>query len=355
MKLEELGWREPFVSAFKELAVEGALPGRVVWRSVDRYRVQGESGEVAAVATGKVWSSDPPVVGDWVVYQPLDEGTSALILEVLPRTSAFSRNSAGKAVERQVLSANIDFVFIVCGLDGDFNLRRIERYVTLAYNSGASPVMLLNKADLSPDVDCAVIQTESVSPGVPVHPVSALDSTGLDQLTPYLRRGKTAAFLGSSGAGKSTIINRLLGEDRIAVAELGEKSGKGRHTTTSRELFLLAGGGAVIDTPGMREIQVWGGKEGLSGTFPEIEELAVSCRFRDCRHESEVGCAVRDALESRQLDEHRLESYIKLRTEFENHQRRQGRHARMEERREGKRFAKMLGEVNRFNPKRKKP
>jgi ribosome biogenesis GTPase len=355
MKLEELGWREPFVSAFKELAMEGALPGRVVWRSVNHYRVQGESGEVTAKATGKIRDSDTPVVGDWVVFRPLGDGRSAVILAVLPRKSAFSRNAAGKTVDQQVLSANIDSVFIVSGLDGDFNLRRIERYITLAYNSGAVPVVILNKADLARDIESAVMETESVSPGIPVYPLSALGSEGLHQLAPHMRPGQTVAFLGSSGAGKSTIINRLLGEDRLRVADVREKSGKGRHTTTHRELFLLAGGGAVIDTPGMREIQVWGGKEGLSGTFPEIEELAVSCRFRDCRHESEVGCAVRDALESRQLDEHRLESYIKLRTEFENHQRRQGRHARMEERREGKRFAKMLGEVNRFNPKRKKP
>lgn len=355
MNIEDLGWQQPFINAFNDLDIEGVFPGRVVWRSVNRYRVQGESGEFAAEATGKLRDSDPPVVGDWVAFRPLEDGVSALILAVLPRRSAFSRNAAGKALDRQVLSANIDYVFIVCGLDGDFNLRRIERYVTLAYSSGAAPVVILNKADLSPDVENAVINTESVSPGVPVYPVSALGSAGLEQFAPHLGRGKTVAFLGSSGAGKSTLINRLLGENRMAVSDVREKSGKGRHTTTHRELFIIHGGGAVIDTPGMREIQVWGSGEGLTGTFPEIEHLADLCRFRDCRHGSEAGCAVREAIDSGQLDPGRFESYLKLRAEFENHQRRQGEHARMEERREGKRFAKMVREVNRFNPKRKRP
>jgi ribosome biogenesis GTPase len=353
MLLESLGWDESFAEKYQDLEPENKLPGRVVWQSSFNYRVQCEDREISAELTGKMKTAAMPAVGDWVAVHPAPDQSKGTIFAVLPRRSVFSRNAAGRAAEEQVAAANIDYVFIVVGVDRDYNLRRIERYITLVYNSGASPVVVLNKADLVPDIEGVVTETESVCPGVPVYPVSAKTGKGMEQFIPHIEPGKTVAFLGSSGAGKSTLINRLLGEERMRVADLRQRGGKGRHTTTHRELFLLPGGGAVIDTPGMREIQVWGTGEGLSGTFPEIEELAAVCRYRDCRHETENSCAVREAVKSGHLEAKRFENYLKLRAEFENLENRLSQHARREERLEGKRFAKMVREVNRFNPKRK--
>ena len=354
MSLESIGYNRQLAEAFEDLDLKDAQPGRVVWQSTYSYRVQCENREIAAEPTGKVKSAGLPAVGDWVAVRPLAAGEMGTILAILPRKSAFSRN-VGKAVSEQVVAANIDEVFIITDLDQDFNLRRLERYITLVYNSGAGPVVVLNKTDLAADVEAVIARTETVSPGIPVYAVSAEEDHGIEQLEEHLGHGKTVAFLGSSGVGKSTIINRLLGENRMEVGEVREADGKGRHTTTHRELVMLPGGGAVIDTPGMREIQVWGDENGLVDAFPEIDDLTTACHFRNCRHDSEGGCAVREALDSGRLDSARLDSYMKLRSEFENLSRRRSQQARMEEKREGKRFAKMVREVNRHNPKRKKP
>ncbi len=355
MSLEIIGYNRQLAEALEKLHLEDAQPGRVVWQSAYSYRIQCEHGEIAAEPSGKVKAAGLPAVGDWVAVRPPPTGEMGTILAILPRRSSFSRSSAGKTVHEQVVASNIDEVFIVTDLDSDFNLRRLERYITLVYNSGACPVVVLNKTDLAVDVGAVVARSESVSPGIPVYAVSAGEDEGIDQLQRHLGHGKTVAFLGSSGVGKSTIINRLLGEERMAVGEVRETDGKGRHTTTHRELVILPGGGAVIDTPGMREIQVWGDEEGLAGAFPEIDDLTVACRFRNCRHETEGDCAVREALDSGRLDTARFDSYMKLRAEFENLERRRSQQARMEERREGRRFSRMVREVNRQNPKRKKP
>lgn len=354
MSLENIGYNRQLAEAFEDLDLKDAHPGRVVWQSTYSYRIQCENGEIAAEPTGKVKSAGLPAVGDWVAVRPPAAGEMGTILAILPRKSAFSRN-VGRAVSEQVVAANIDEVFIITDLDQDFNLRRLERYITLVYNSGAGPVVVLNKTDLAADVEAVIARTETVSPGIPVYAVSAEENHGIEQLEQHLGHGKTVAFLGSSGVGKSTIINRLLGENRMEVGEVREADGKGRHTTTHRELVMLPGGGAVIDTPGMREIQVWGDEDGLVDAFPEIDGLTAACHFRNCRHDSEGGCAVREALDSGRLDSARLDSYMKLRSEFENLSRRRSQQARMEEKREGKRFAKMVREVNRRNPKRKKP
>jgi len=355
MTLENIGFSGSFVRDFKELDLEGAVPGRVIRQSAFSYRIQCEDSEMEARAAGKLKADVLPAVGDWVAVRPPEGHGPATILAVLPRRSAFSRNAPGRAVQEQVVAANIDEVFVVTDPDNDFNLRRLERYITLVYNSGAEPVIVLNKADRVADVEPVLARAGSVSPGIPVYAVSAVDGKGLDQLRKHLRPGGTVAFLGSSGVGKSTLINRLLGEDYMDVGVVREGHGKGRHTTSHRELLSLPGGGAVVDTPGMREIRVWGDEEGLTEAFPEVDELARQCRFNDCRHESEEGCAVKEALASGLLDASRAASFMKLRGEFENLEQRRGPGARREEKRRGKRFAKMVKEVKRHNPKRKDP
>jgi ribosome biogenesis GTPase len=354
MQMDNLGYNETLATALAELGLEDVVPGRIVWQSAYDYRVWCESGEVAAQLTGKIKSSGRPGVGDWVALRPEPDQETGTIVAILPRKSVFSRSAAGKSVSEQVVAANIDEVFIVTDLDTDFNVRRIERYITMVYNSGAIPVVVLNKTDLAQDVQAVVDETESVSPGVPVYAVSAEDGEGLEQLEGRLGHGVTVAFLGSSGVGKSALINCLLGEERMEVGEVREADGKGRHTTTHRELIPLPEGGAVIDTPGMREISVWGDEQGLTEAFPEIDDLARYCRFRDCRHEIEEGCAVIEGAESGDIDPDRLDSYRKLRAEFENLEVRKSQAARIEEKRAGKRFAKMVREVNEHNPKRKR-
>lgn len=261
--------------------------------------------------------SQHPAVGDWVVVKPLAGEKKGIIHAVLPRKSKFSRKAAGDLVEEQIVSANVDTVFIVSGLDGgrNFNLRRIERYLTLTWSSGAIPVIVLNKADVCPDIAACIHSVEAIAPGVPIHHVSARERTGLKALRDYLAAGKTVAFLGSSGVGKSALINALLGVDKQDTGAVRADDRMGRHTTTRRELILLPGGGIMIDTPGMREIQMWAGEEDLQGTFHDIKMLAESCRFHDCNHVLESGCAVQAAIERGELDTARLESYRKLQKE----------------------------------------
>ena len=236
-------------------------------------------------------------------------------LPYLPRRSRFSRRAAGDPTEEQIVAANVDTVFLVSGLDGDFNPRRIERYVFVAMESGAAPVVVLNKADLVQDRDARVAEVRALAPDVPVHAVSCRNPDTLDVLRHYLTLGHTGALLGSSGVGKSTIVNRLIGRDLLPTRDVRESDSRGRHTSTARQLVPLPGGGLLIDTPGMRELQLWDSGEGMIGTFGDIEELAASCRFRDCRHRQEPGCAVRAGVAGGALSPGRLESYHKLQDE----------------------------------------
>jgi ribosome biogenesis GTPase len=255
-------------------------------------------------------------VGDWVALETRVAEGRATIHAVLPRRSAFVRKAAGAAREVQVLAANIDTAFLVMGLDSDFNPRRLERALVLAWESGATPVVLLNKADLCPDLGERQRTAEWADPGVPVHALSARRGQGLEALERYLQPGRTVALLGSSGAGKSTIANRLLGEERLRTAEVRPHDQRGRHTTSHRELFALPGGALLIDTPGLRELQLWATEEGLADAFEDVDRLARSCRFRDCRHRGEPGCAVTAAVESGELSEERLRSHHKLAAEL---------------------------------------
>lgn len=328
MNLIDLGWNQPLESQFESYKIQGFIPARVTREHKSNYTVGCEHGELTAEIAGKFrfgaqTKGDLPTVGDWVVISARPDESRATIHALLPRKSAFVRKAAGNVTVEQVIAANIDTVFIVTGLDGNFNVRRIERYLTLAWESGANPVVLLNKADLCDNIDARTAEVETAAIGVAVHALSARDDHGLEALAPYLAPGKTSAFLGSSGVGKSSIINCLAGEAKLPTGDVREDDSRGRHTTTSRELLLLPSGGIVIDTPGMREIQFWGDDEGLKQAFDDIEQLAAQCRFRDCSHFSEPGCAVREGIENGSLLRQRFESYLKLKKELLYLERRQ--------------------------------
>lgn len=357
--LEELGWDGAFEEEFRKADIPDAVPARVTAQHRDLYIVRGGRGESRATVAGSLYyrvGNDAvyPVVGDWVAFSPQPDEGSGVIRAVLTRRSSFSRQSpggrqrlGGGLTRQQVVSANIDTVFLVSGLDGgrSLNPRRMERYLTLAWNSGAQPVVVLNKADLCPDIKAAVGEAEEISPGVPVHAVSATEKTGLEALRGYLTRGTTGALLGQSGVGKSAIINALLGAERLRVGEIRSSDHEGRHTTTHRELVLLPGGGAVIDTPGMREIQLRGDEEGLRDAFNDIEQLARGCRFSDCSHGQEPGCAVREAVESGALDKARFSSYKRLQRELRHQAAREDYSAGQEEKLRWKNISKLAKRI----------
>ena len=322
MTLTELGLSRRQREHAEELRVarpDGAA-ARVVRQDRERFLVQMESGEMTAQVSGRFRHearsrAELPAVGGFVFATPRPGGASASIHSVLARSGSFSRKVPGETTEEQVVVANIDVAFLVSGLDDDFNVRRIERYTTTAWNSGATPVVVLNKADLVDDEEGIRFEVEAVAPGVDVVFVSALEGTGIQVLRTYLPEGQTAVLLGSSGAGKSTIINALLGEDRLATGAVREDDSRGRHTTTARQMIFLPGGGMIIDTPGMRELQLWTDQDGFTDSFSDVESLAMECRFSDCVHETEPGCAVRAALDRGDLAPDRFNSYLKLRKE----------------------------------------
>ncbi len=338
---------------FAPYAAKGWQPARVTLEHQHIYRVQTESAELLAAVSGGIrhraeGPQDFPAVGDWVAIQPPSPGHRAVIKAVLPRRSKFSRKVAGDETIEQVVAANVDTIFIVMGLDRDFNLRRAERYLITAWDGGAAPVMVLNKADVCPDVPAATSAIQSVAPGVPVLAVSTKFDPDLAALDPYLQPGRTVALLGSSGVGKSTIVNRLAGEDIQRTREVRESDQRGRHTTTHRQLIRLPGGGLLIDTPGMRELQLWDGAGGVGATFEEVESLASGCRFADCLHDSEPNCAVKAAVERGELEADRLESYRQLQKE------RKFQLSRVDERtaQDRKRYEKTIGKLARdFKPR----
>jgi ribosome biogenesis GTPase len=319
--LASLGWTESFAQAFAGYAADGLVPARVALEHRHAYIVLTAQGEFSAEVVGRLLKRELmaglPVVGDWVALAVRPGEALTHIHAVLPRRSRFSRRSPGEREEEQVVAANLDTIFLVCGLDADFNPRRIERYLALARGSGAEPVVVLNKTDLCAVTSARIAETRELAGGAAVHAISAQDGAGLDALAPYLQRSRTIALLGSSGVGKSTLVNRLLGAERQAVGDVREDD-RGRHTTTRRELIVLPGGALLIDTPGMRELQLWDrAVDGLLAVFPEIMDLGAACRFRDCRHDAEPGCAVRAALAMGTLAADRFASFLKLRAELE--------------------------------------
>ena len=293
------------------------IPARVTAVHKERYEIVCGHGITHARLKTKeyfVETRDFPTVGDFVMVNYIENGDSR-ILATLPRRTFFSRREPGPIPKDQAVAANFDYVFIMQSLNQDFNPKRLERYLTLSWQSGATPVVLLTKADLVEDYWDFLTQVERVAAGVNVHVVSAHTGQGLDRLGAYLQPGKTVVFLGSSGVGKSSLVNALAGEEIMAVSAIREDDSKGRHTTTHRQLIRLQSGVLIIDTPGMRELGMWDVSEGLSDAFSDVEAFLGRCRFSDCKHESEPGCAVKAAIAAGELDPSRWESYQKLREE----------------------------------------
>jgi len=318
--LEHYGWNPFFKSAFGEIGAEGLVVGRVIAQQRNSYTLKTERGDLSAHLSGKVryyarGIEDLPAVGDWVTATATGDG-AARIEQILPRQTQFTRKAPGDRTEQQVLAANVDAVFLVSGLDNDFNLRRIERYLVLAAESGARPIIVLNKADLCDDIDQRINEVQSIAKDVPIVSMSALYDQGLEAFEKYLPKKSTAVLLGSSGVGKSTIINHLMGKHIQATQGVRESDSHGRHTTSHRELMMLEWGAMLIDTPGLRELQLWGETQSVQDTFQDITELAAACKFTDCSHDTEPGCAVSQALQDGYLDQGRYESYIKLQREI---------------------------------------
>lgn len=321
--LRAYGWNAYWDQLLSEQqpAIRQLEPARVVAQFSHSYNVMTEAGENSASVTGKfefnaAKRSDYPAVGDWVMVERLANESRSVIHAVLPRRTAMVRNAAGNVTEDQIIGANLDYLFIVNALNQDFNIRKIERFLISAWESGAQPVVLLTKADLSEQPEKFVAEVENVAPGVPVHFVSALHDQGKDELGAYLQPGVTIGVTGSSGVGKSTLLNWLADTHKQQVQGIRENDARGRHTTTHRELFLLNNGALVMDTPGMRELQLWEAHDGWQQAFADIEELALQCRYRDCNHDHDNGCAVIEAVHSGSLDAKRLLNYKKTAREL---------------------------------------
>ncbi len=324
MLLESIGADTAVYRAFEDYAARGLLLARVASSQRDRYRLLSESGDLLAEPSGSLWHRTPgpagmPAIGDWVAARVIG-AQQAIVEAVLPRKTLFSRRAAGRREHEQPLAANIDLVFLVCGLDGDYNLRRLERYLSLAAESGVKPVVVLNKADLCADIAGKITETTAVARGAPVVPATSRTPEGIRKLREFLDYGRTVALLGSSGVGKSSIVNCLLGEERLRTNDVRESDSRGRHTTTHRELIPLPDGGALIDTPGMRELQLWAGEQSIDETFDEIAAAASACRFRNCSHSGEDGCAIAAALKTGLVTEARWNSYRKLIAEARRHE-----------------------------------
>ncbi len=335
MSITLWGWNAYFEAFWSGGEWKNAERARVISQQRKFWRVAGDFGECSAEASGKLRlaadeGADWPAVGDWVVVEVHGAGTTAMIQEVLPRRSKFVRKMTGKKIEEQVIAANVDAALLVTALDGDFSPRRVERYLAQCWESGARPVIVLNKADACGDVREKAAEMERVAVGTVVCVVSGRTGQGFGELEEFLKPGQTLVLLGSSGVGKSTIANRLLGEAVQEVQPVRESDSKGRHTTTARELFVLPGGALLMDTPGLREMQLWDSEQGVAQTFADIDALATQCRFVDCHHEGEPGCAVLAAINAGTLEAARLENRRKLLREQEFLQRKVDPEARQE-------------------------
>jgi len=323
--LAAYGWSSSFA---QHLGTDGCVPARVISEQRGRYWAVCASGELPVELSGRLrfdaaGPRELPAVGDWLAVRLSPDTRMGSVIRVLPRTGVIARGTAGRQAHEQILAANVDVAFIVTTVDRDFNPRRIERYLSMIWNGGAQPVILLNKVDLSPDHSSLVAQSGLAFPGVAIHALSALHDRGLDGLQGYLTPARTSVMLGSSGVGKSTLLNRLVGQDLQRLGHVRAADQRGRHTTSSRQMFLLSSGTLLIDTPGLRELRLWDAAQGLGRTFADIDVLSAHCRFRDCRHLDEPECAVQEALHEGLLDRSHYDNYIKLLKEQEYQRRRE--------------------------------
>ena len=347
MNLTQLGFNKFFEQQLTTLNRENKLIGRIMLEHKHSYRVATEEGELLATVSGNfahnAFARDHyPAVGDFVLVSKMPGEDRAIIHHLFERKSKFTRKMAGSQIDEQIVATNVDIVFLTMSLNADFNVRRLERYLVAAWDSGATPVIVLTKADLCDDVARYVSEVESVAFGVDIVVVSALDGSGLDAVKAYVREGKTIALLGSSGAGKSTLVNALANSELMKVSDIREDDAKGRHTTTHRELIVLQDGGCIIDTPGMRELQLWDQDGSLTTAFSDIEKYAANCRYRDCTHKKEPGCAVNEAIRNGELDASRLTSFNKLQRELAYMERKANIQSRIEEKNKWKKISKQI-------------